>query len=343
MDLKKYYEFFGNTLFGSGSKIEFMKDGSFVVYDRQNAKVTCYDADCSPFYESDRLKDVVVLSATNTVVVRDVKLGGFRIYKKGKEIANFLFSSVGNCFMHTENNSSIVLSMNNNNNYSHVISTACKAGSSFNVTRYINPHNFKEDDYGNIAINSHATNKPVIVIDAEGNEREIEGICRVNFLSGKRAIINRCSGQTELVSYGLDDDNSFTNLVGLLCSEKRNGIMKLGNYAVIFEDKLIASADDGSFLREANSDDDEDEVVITPFAVKLAPYVTELEDIKGFYPASSYQVFDVEDDTLFVFFYNGKFYPILIDLSADYTDEALHSDKIPMEYANIVLQAFPSI
>lgn len=338
MDLKKYYEFFGNTSFGSNSNILFMQDGGFVVYDKQAKKVACYTADCESFFTSNRLNDVVALCETSTVIVRDVKMGGFHVYKHGKNIAFILFEHVANCTMDTQNNSSIIVNTGDHK-YSYIISTANKKGFGLNLVDYINPHFYREDGYGNVALNSYANHLSINVIDAEGEAHEVEGISKIVFLYGKRAIVTLSDGGTELVSYGSDDDNSFANLTCLLHSDKRNGIEPCGNHAAVFDNKLFALACDGSLLSEVETDYDEDTTIITPTGVKITPYVINDNGTKSFYPAASFCTFDVEDKNLFVFFYRNKFYPIFIDKGYDYAEIALLNNSVPVEYADMISQA----
>lgn len=340
MDLKKYYDFFGKTSFGSNPSITFMQDGSFVICDEQNSKVICYNSDCDPFFETNRQNDVVVLCETSTVVVRDVVRGGFNIFKKGKNVAFILTDAAKNCTMFTNNNSSILLT--NSRAETHIISTSTEKGYEFNTVSYINPHLFKEDGYGNVVANSQSIQMQARFFNVHGETYTIENVYKVNFLYGKRAVVEFCNGSCQLVSYENDENGNikFTNC--LLHSDKRGGIEKFGNYAVIFENKLVAIAEDGSFLCEVNSNDDEDDTIFTPYAVKIKPYVVEYNGCKGYYPASSFTVFDVNNDTLLVFFYNGKFYPVFIDGDLNNIEQILLNDCISKEYANIVFQVFPS-
>ena len=344
MDLKKYYEFFGNTSFGRGTEILFMQDGSFAICDKLNKKVTCYNADCVPFIESNNPEDVVPLSETNTVVVRDKEVGGYHIYRKGIEVGFILFERASKFGMYTNSNSSILVYNPEYVNESYIISTYnSEKGFEFNfVDSYINPHTFIEDGYGNVVIHNGSTHAPSKHFDKDGIMQINDNISKVIFLYGKRAILHFCDGHTELVSYGEKDDR-LLDYKCILHSRKSFGVTKLGNYAVIYEKHLIASADDGRFLNEVNHNkDDEDEVVITPMNTRIAPYVIEHDEQKGFYPSSSYQLFDVEDKTLLVFFYNGKFYPVFIDLGINETEVGLLNENVPDEYADIIFQCFPA-
>ena len=340
MDLQKYYEFFGNTSFGGNPSISFMQDGSFVIYDKQNNKVTCYTSNCEPFFETNRLRDVVVLCETSTVVVREPAKGGFSIFKNGKNVAFILSDVAKNCTMITENNSSILLT--NSRADTHIISTSSKNGYEFNTVSYIHPHLFKEDGYGNVVANSQSTQIQARFFNVNGETYTIENVYKVNFLYGKRAVVEFCNGTCELVSYENDENGNLKFTDCLLHSDKKGGIEKFGNYAVIFENKLVATAEDGTFLCEVDSRDDEDDTVFTPYATKIKPYIVEVDGFKGYYPASSYSVYDVNNDALLVFFYHGKFYPVFIDAGLDKIEPIMLDDSISKEYADIVFQVFPS-
>ena len=68
----------------------------------------------------------------------------------------------------------------------------------------------------------------------------------------------------------------------------------------------------------------------------------EVDVFKVYYPASSYIVYDVNNDALLVFFYHGKFYPVFIDAGLDKVEPIMLDDSISKEYADIVFQVFPS-
>ncbi len=332
MDLKKYYDFFGKTSFGSNSKIFFMKDGGFAIFDKKEREVTCYDSDCQCFLRYKNLENVVVLCESSCIVVKDAKHGGFHIYKGGNEVCFLPFNSVSECYMNTEHKSSIVITTSNRDK-STILTTDYLNGFALNEVDYVNPHNFKEDGYGNVVVNSHSMQKEARQINREGVSRSVIGAHKVTFLSGKRAIVELCGGGSELVSY----DENLNDRVCLLHSDKRNGIVKLGNYAVVFEQKLIALADNGTFICEVDDNDDEEMTTFSPDGLFIKPYVVESVFYKGFYPSSSYSVFNIADSYVMVFFYHGKFYPMFFEEDCVMIEQSLSSVNVPENYCKVIM------
>ena len=167
------------------------------------------------------------------------------------------------------------------------------------------------------------------------------------FMADKRAIIRYKDLSCALICYDknalpteiskeLQDDVSLKNHVELAYSVHKNSIMSLSRYKTIFEDALIMDLNGNIF---SEYDKSNKIITVTKNGCIVKPYTIEYQEKKGYYPASFGKFFEINGDTLFVFYYNKRFYPILIDNIPHLSNEMfLKGDMFDFEYRRVLKQ-----
>ena len=180
----------------------------------------------------------------------------------------------------------------------------------------------------------------MIAMDLEGKKIALEDVAKFRFTHSRKALIVDKKKCSKLISYeGVSsfNENNFSNPQTILKCLYPSEIRKLGKYAVIFEKALIADASTGLFLMEYESSDKSFEVTFAKRKIK--PFVIMDGDKKAFYPRDFGECFEVLSDTVFVFYYDERFYPIWVDLEIEDVENALFNTSVDNAYAVIVSQA----
>ena len=337
IDLKQYYDFFGSHTFGVCSQIYFFQDGGFAIYDNEyigKGIIYIYDKDCKLLQTFDEPDLVYILPACSVVVVKDISSlakTGFKVYKNGVEVqfipledahtySCFVTNGGASIFVHrttvgSSHNSCFVLSSFNEEQFRLV---KVDIDFSYYAIRLI-----QGDSFGNVAFNPYSNyidKKAVIYVDAKA-QHLLSDVANITFLADKRAIMRLKNALgTNLVSYEAPFCLETPDV--LLHSQNYEGIKPLGDFAVIFEDALIAQCENGVLFSEYK-----EEALVSTGGTKVYPYVIQNKDGKGFYPNNKGKFFIVEEDILFVFFNNGMFHPLFIDLGLKHHECAILTAK----------------
>jgi len=342
--MKHYYEFFANHRFGDDVKLKLFTNGWFSL-SKKSESVEIYNDKAELKLKFNNAKDdVAILFNTGYVLVRDLKEMRFNVYYEDKIVAyleiqgvneiDFRFAVInsysGACARIGIGNEAYFLATK------ALIEQGSKPEAKFHKTNkgYLV---VEADIYGNIV---YRGSNMMIAMDFEGKKIALEDVVKFRFTHSKKALIVDKKNCSKLISYeGLSsfNENNFSNPQTILKCQYPSEIRKLGKYAVIFEKALIADASTGLFLMEYESSDKSFEVTFAKRKIK--PFVIMDGDKKAFYPRDFGECFEVLSDTVFVFYYDERFYPIWVDLEIEDVENALFNTSVDNAYAVIVSQA----
>ena len=348
INLKNYYDFFANHRFYSKEVIvHFLANGWVAIskcdIDTEGRYLHIYDENANLRLKFDSPGAVLVLYKTSFVIVRDFKRRGFVVYYQDKEVNFFSFPDIELVNIMIVDGACLLIKKGDF--YQWILTTKSCGGIASNLTEINRRASISSADaFGNVAF---MLKDSIYILNVDNKVFKMPNIDKISFLENKRAIIRSKSRSFALIGYDRDTlpedicreytgNISLENYVVLLRSVAIHYIKHLSSYAVIFEDALIADLD-GNILDRYNQPDKV--ITITKSGKVIKPYVIEYQGKKGYYPANYGKFFEVNGNTLFVFYYNERFYPILIDELYFDCSKFILDDKLDFEYRRVLRQA----
>lgn len=317
IDLKKYYDFFSKVHFGRLADITFFNDGSFAV--THEGLLHIFDENCVLLKS---YTDVFLCKSTGVIIKIEDGVG-FKAYYKGNEIASYKENSCLRSVCHAHNNG-FYLGVNCKGKYETIVFNV-KTNGDIMVQKV--PYSITSntrlmvDDYGNIVVSLPNKNKSFWY--NENEVVELDNVVGIKFLRNHRAIIFTPNG-SNLVKY--DTPSSLKSPITLLHSDSQSGIRAMkGGFTVIYQDALVADADNGMFICQYNK-----EKFVSPVCTKVKDYTIEYRDLNAFWVGGNFNIFEVNEEILFVNLYDGRFYPFFIDLN--FLDEYINRETVDGVY-----------
>ena len=327
IDLKNYYEFFSNNHFMKYESLMFLADGWFSIRRHSIATssyyIEVYSEKAELMFTFHNPDDVAILHKTCTIVEKSVDRGGFIIYRKGQEKYFIEFDDVKHTYIKDISGSSAIISYQNE---LFTLNVSIDDEDFYKLNKlHLGTRLSKADCYGNVVYKNVLDDYEII--NKQGKIFKLNGIMDIEFLNYRRAIISEKGCSFKLVSYEKfnRNDDYFQNILNkpdvLLMSDNFNGIRTLGDSSIVFEKSLIADTVHGAFV--AKYDEKKTPISVTIGNRFVYPYTITYKDKTAFYPVKTGDFFEVDYETLFVFFYDNRFYPLMIDKSIEYHREAL--------------------
>ena len=299
VNLKKYYEFFSKNRYSNSADITFFKDGSFAIY---NNGLDIYDETCNLVATYNQ--NALLCKKSGVVVVIENGVG-FKAYYKGEEIVSIKDTKFDINICHSHGYGFYLAKKN------------CCATSVYFIERtgivkitnvpycFYSKCSFTTDEYGNtVVVDSMKAKTTFFNFD---QQVLLDNILKVKLLSNNRAIISTRNGSDLIIYEGLQ---SLMNPQSILHSNNKSGIRNMdGDFTVVYQDALVADSNNGMFVEEYNC-----EKFVSPGGAKVSNYTIMYQDLRTFWPGGYFRVFEVDEEVMFVNFYDGRFYPFFIDL-----------------------------
>ena len=298
INLRNYYEFFSKNRFSDPSQITFFKDGGFAINCVRENALKVFDEECN-LIETYSGKAILCASSGVVVVIEDGV--GFKAYYKGKLIASDTVKNIArkSCsphnngfYFHTDHKTTYVYNISSNGSVNMAV-----------LPIKVFDNYVETDDYGNTVITNSNTHESKCY-NSLGNFL-LNDVRRIKFLPNHRAIISTSKG-ADLINY----EKSLIDPISLLHSSNPHGIQAFkGGYTVIFEDALVANADNGLFISRFK-----DEKFVSSGKTKVKDYEIVYNDLSCFWTGGKFDIFEVDEEILFVAYYDERFFPFFIDL-----------------------------
>ena len=312
MNYLNYFKFFGNHCFNDNEerRVKFYEDGSFSLY--VGANLLLYSKDCVlvKTFEYTPLR-----FDNGCIAIEDAKQEKINVYHNG-EFAYCFDIGIGNKILGNSGNFLLLETSKGKQFYRITPTNAKKFQYSFNEHRFHRFGGYKAlGDWIYLSFSSNECNFPYLINEDDVNVAP-DGMIGFEPLKDGSYIIKTKTG----------DSLYNANHEKVLFSRKPKGILPLGPCHVLYESTLIADTCSGIFVKEYAGEE-----AVSPGDVFVFPYKFVKENDTLFWMGGNFTFFKVEDNWLFVTYYDGKLYPIFIDDKID--DNLLLDNNIPKDYA----------
>lgn len=317
--LENYFKFFGNHIFQRKEEnlVRFYEDGSFSLYEGENLKLYSKDCKliksfCCPCLRFENGCIGIVSQQEDCI---DIYVNGEFAYSFKLEYPYHRYHLSGNFLFLYE--------CNNLFDYYRITKQHAKKCQYSIVDHLKNKYDYRcykgfktAGDWLTIFFMGNDTNRHAFLINAQDTDATYDNMTNFRGLIDGSYIIETLNGSTLYNS----------KFEKILTSRKPEGIIPLGYGHVLYENALIAETETGIFVKEY-----EGERAVSEGGVSIFPYKFVKENDTLFWTGGNFTFFKVEDNWLFVTYYDGKLYPIFIDDKID--DNLLLDNDIPKDYA----------